>query len=52
MLTNLQCYQYGEDDHTHDEFFDYISNDGLSIAHFDSKSDMDYVDFKELIKQE
>lgn len=49
---SIQCYQYGEDDNIHYEYFDYISNDGLSIAHFDPKSDMDYVEFKELIKRE
>jgi hypothetical protein len=49
---SIQCYQYGPDDDVHYEYFDYISNDGLSIAHFDPKSDMDYLDFKELIRQE
>ena len=49
---SIQCYQYGEDDQLHYEYFDYISNDGLSIAHFDPKSDMDYDQFKQLIKQE
>ena len=49
---SIQCYQYGQDDNMHYEYFDYISNDGLSIAHFDPKSDMDYMEFKELIKRE
>jgi len=49
---SIQCYQYGQDDNVHYEFFDYLSNDGLSIGHFDPKSDMDYLEFKELIRQE
>jgi hypothetical protein len=48
----LQCYQYGEEDRQHYEYFDYISNDGRSIGHFDPKSDMDFMDFKQKMRQE
>lgn len=49
---SIQCYQYGHEDDVHYEYFDYLSNDGLSIQHFDPKSDMDYDDFKKLMKEE
>ncbi|CAF1202271.1 unnamed protein product [Rotaria sordida] len=48
----IQCYKYGREDREHYEYFDYIANDGKSIGHFDPKSDMDYNEFKVLMKQE
>ncbi len=48
----LQCYQYGQEDRQHYEYFDYISNDGHSIGHFDPKSDMEFTDFKQKMRQE
>jgi len=49
---SIQCYQYGQEDNIHYEYFDYLTNDDLSIAHFDPKSDIDYQDFKALMKPE
>ncbi|CAF1176120.1 unnamed protein product [Rotaria sp. Silwood1] len=49
---SIQCYAYGPKDQEHYEFFDYIANDERSIGHFDPKSDMDFFDFKELMRQE
>ncbi|CAF1391348.1 unnamed protein product [Rotaria sp. Silwood1] len=48
----IQCYKYGREDREHYEYFDYIANDGKSIGHFDPKSDMDYDEFKALMRQE
>jgi len=48
----LQCYQYGQEDREHYEYFDYIANDGLSIGHFNPKSDMDFADFKKTMRKE
>ncbi|CAF3889705.1 unnamed protein product [Adineta steineri] len=48
----IQCYMYGRDDRVHYEYFDYLSNDERSIGHFDPKSDMDFHEFKERMRQE
>ncbi|CAF0733765.1 unnamed protein product [Adineta steineri] len=48
----IQCYMYGRDDRVHYEYFDYLSNDEHSIGHFDPKSDMDFYEFKEQMRQE
>ncbi|CAF1384777.1 unnamed protein product [Rotaria sordida] len=48
----LQCYQYGSEDRQHYEYFDYLTNDGHSIGHFDPKSDIDYAEFKQRMRQE
>ncbi|CAF0820216.1 unnamed protein product [Adineta steineri] len=48
----IQCYMYGRDDRVHYEYFDYLSNDEHSIGHFDPKSDMDFHEFKERMRQE
>ncbi|CAF1262912.1 unnamed protein product, partial [Didymodactylos carnosus] len=52
LCITIQAYQYGHNDQDHYEYFDYIKNDRKSIGHFDPKSDMDYVQFKKLIKKE
>lgn len=48
----IQCYAYGGEDRQHYEYFDYLANDGQSIAPFDPKSDMDFYEFKELMRKE
>ncbi|MEB3254960.1 MAG: cysteine dioxygenase family protein [Synechococcaceae cyanobacterium] len=49
----IQCYAYGSsNDQSHYEYFDYIDNSGQSIQHFDPNSDMDFVAFKALMRQE
>ncbi|CAF1079630.1 unnamed protein product [Rotaria sordida] len=48
----IQCYMYGRDDRLHYEYFDYLANDERSIGHFDPKSDMDFGEFKERMRQE
>ncbi|CAF1634685.1 unnamed protein product, partial [Didymodactylos carnosus] len=52
LCITIQAYHYGHDDQDHYEYFDYITNNGKNISHFDPKSDMDYVQFKKLIKKE
>ena len=49
---SIQCYQYGKEDSVHYEYFDYLANDGGSIAQFNPTSDMDYDEFKDLMKKE
>ncbi|CAF3041212.1 unnamed protein product [Rotaria sp. Silwood2] len=36
---SIQCYQYGEEDEEHYEYFDYLNNDGQSIGQFNPKND-------------
>lgn len=48
----IQCYTYGKDDRQHYEYFDYLPNDGGLIGHFEPTSDMDFDDFKDLMRQE
>ena len=46
----IQCYQYDEDDAGHYPFFDYDRDE--SLHQFDPDSDMDFVAFKEKLRQE
>jgi len=48
----IQCYQYGEDNRAHYEYFDYIDTEGTGIGHFEPNSDMGYMEFKALMKAE
>ncbi|CAF1469409.1 unnamed protein product [Rotaria magnacalcarata] len=48
----IQCYQYGQEDQEHYEYFDYLNNDGLAIDHFDPTSDIDFFEFKRLMQNE
>ncbi|CAF1096652.1 unnamed protein product [Rotaria sp. Silwood1] len=48
----IQCYQYGEEDDEHYEYFDYLNNDGQAIGHFAPTSDIDFVEFKEKMRAE
>jgi len=47
----IQCYIYGENDTVHYDYFDFIDADG-NIKHYEPDSDMDFVQFKKLMKQE
>jgi hypothetical protein len=48
VCVTIQCYSYGETDHAHYEFFDYIRNaDGTkSIAHFLPSKDWAWGEFQ------
>lgn len=48
----IQCYQYGEEDDEHYEYFDYLNNDGQAIGQFDPVSDIDFLEFKRLMQME
>jgi hypothetical protein len=53
ICMTIQCYAYGSlDNNSHYEYFDYIDNSGKAIGHFDPNSDMDFIAFKALMKQE
>jgi hypothetical protein len=47
----IQCYMYENDNNTHYDYFDYIDDDGKK-QQYEPDSDMDFVKFKETIKQE
>jgi hypothetical protein len=46
----IQCYMYDSNDKSHYDYFDYIE-DG-KIEQYDPDSDMDFIIFKELMKEE
>ena len=48
----IPCYLYSIIDNRHYEYFDYITNDGKEIEAFDPNSDMAFLDFKKLMKEE
>ncbi len=47
----IQCYLYGEDNHQHYKYFDYLGEDG-KIAQFTPNSDASYLEFKEIMRKE
>jgi len=47
----IQCYMYDEADNGHYDYFDYIDADGVK-QQYEPDSDMDFVEFKALMKQE
>ena len=47
----IQCYAYDLEDVTHYDYFDYIGEDGKTLQ-FEPDSDMDFVLFKEKMKEE
>ena len=47
----IQCYMYDADDRRHYDYFDYL-DESSKIQTFDPDSDMDFVDFKVLMKRE
>jgi hypothetical protein len=47
----IQCYMYEKGDTTHYDYFDYLDDNG-NIQQYEPDSDMDFVEFKKLMKQE
>lgn len=47
----LQCYMYDEQSNNHYDYFDYADVSG-NIQQYEPDSDMDFVDFKQLMKEE
>ncbi len=47
----IQCYMYDVDNNYHYDYFDYIDPDG-KIEKYEPDSDMDFIDFKKIIKEE
>jgi len=47
----LQCYMYGEKNSIHYDYFDYIDDTGAK-QQYEPDSDMDFLVFKELMKEE
>ena len=47
----IQCYIYGETDTVHYDYFDYLDDNGNKKP-YEPDSDMDYVSFKKLIREE
>ena len=47
----IQCYMYDEKDRNHYDYFDYLDVEGAT-KQYEPDSDMDFVAFKELMKQE
>ena len=47
----IQCYMYDNENTTHYDYFDFINPNG-KIETYEPDSDMDFVEFKEVIKQE
>ncbi|CAF3518395.1 unnamed protein product [Rotaria sp. Silwood1] len=45
----IQAYEYRNIEVHHYEYFDYINNDGFSINKFEPVSDMDYVEFRNIM---
>ncbi len=48
---SLNCYLYGETNSVHYDYFDYVDSDG-TIQHYEPDSDMDFISFKKLMKEE
>ena len=47
----IQCYMYEEDNKKHYDYFDYLDESGAK-QQFEPNSDMDFVEFKKLMKKE
>ena len=47
----IQCYMYDEADNGHYDYFDYIDADGIK-QQYEPDSDMDFLKFKALMKEE
>jgi hypothetical protein len=48
----IQCYLYDEEDLAHYDYFDYLDETGTVVQQYEPDSDMDFVAFKALMKQE
>jgi len=47
----IQCYMYENEDNAHYDYFDYLDDDGHK-QQYEPDSDMDFIAFKETIKEE
>lgn len=47
----IQCYMYGSNNNTHYDYFDYI-DDNKKIVQYEPDSDMEFIEFKSLMKKE
>jgi hypothetical protein len=47
----IQCYLYGEEDHGHYDFFDFI-NANKTIDQYEPDSDMEFLAFKKTMQEE
>ena len=47
----IQCYMYDEENKKHYDYFDYLDGNG-NKQQYEPDSDMDFIDFKELMKKE
>jgi hypothetical protein len=47
----IQCYMYDENNKSHYDYFDYIDGSGHK-QQYEPDSDMDFVEFKEIIREE
>jgi predicted metal-dependent enzyme (double-stranded beta helix superfamily) len=47
----IQCYLYNQNDDSHYDYFDYIDDNGVK-QQYEPDSDMNFVQFKELMKKE
>jgi hypothetical protein len=47
----IQCYMYDQNDMLHYDYFDYLDANG-NKQQYEPDSDMDFIDFKNLMKQE
>ena len=47
----IQCYMYNEDDDAHYDYFDYLGDNGVKHQYMPD-SDMDFIAFKELMREE
>ncbi|MEG5001254.1 hypothetical protein [Microcoleus sp. B4-D4] len=52
MCATIQCYEYGGNDRTHYEFFDYIDEEAKQIKQFTPNTDWSYGEFKHKLKEE
>jgi len=43
---------YENDDNTHYDYFDYIDDEKDKIQQYEPDSDMDYISFKKIMKEE
>jgi len=48
----IQCYMYENDDNTHYDYFDYIDDEKGNVQQYEPDSDMDFISFKHLMKEE
>lgn len=47
----IQCYMYDESNDLHYDYFDYLDDTG-AVKQYDPDSDIDFIDFKELMRNE